>query len=244
MQTEQLNKNIAESLRTLLNCGDDELVLAARDELPKERKELVDALKTLGVYYSQKQISQNCLIPTPEFAFYIPYMKILDNPCISEKYDFYCERKEAYQEEQKQKKIDRLQELINSRWQRFQNESSKEGISLAASKQSGDERLRSSGHGGPCIFKFTSQDRTAHGLTLVIRRSRENIDFIVKGTHQQVNHITSLKINGKSIRLEEGCGEMAVDELVSVYLPIYVVDDEGNQMEMSIVLDENGNQLE
>jgi hypothetical protein len=101
MQIEQLNENIAKSLRIILNCADDDLVRAARDELSEGKKDLLDALDVLGVYYHQKRSSRNNLIPTPEFAFYGPYMKILDKPEISEKYDYYCEEKRVYEKTMK-----------------------------------------------------------------------------------------------------------------------------------------------
>lgn len=236
-QTEQLNENIAKSLKILIECEDDELVQAAHNELPEERKDLLEALDVLGAYYNQRRSSRNNLIPTLEFAFYGPYAEILDNPAISEKYDYYHEEKQIY--------ATKIQDMVNRRWKAFIQPITTEGeMKLAASKQSGDERLRNAGHGGTCFFQFTSQEEDAHGLTLMIRRANDKIRFILIGNYEQIEHIKSLTFHGKSVMMEEGVGTIGIADVISEYFPLFIIDDEGKQIEMNVVLDENGKQIE
>lgn len=246
MQIEQLNDNIAKSLRILIDCADDDLVRAARDELSEEKKDLLDALDVLGVYYRQRRGSWGNLIPTPEFAFYGPYMKILDKPEISEKYDYYREEKRIYEKEQKtsreQKTSMNIQDIMNRRWREFiQPVEAEEGMRLAASRQSGDDRLRNSGQGGRlfCTCTFTRKGQVVQGLTMKIRRVRNMVRFLLTGNAEQKNHITSLNIDGQSILMENGCGKMDMAEISSKLSPLYAIDDEGNIFEMNIVLDDD-----
>jgi hypothetical protein len=113
-------------------------------------------------------------------------------------------------------------------------------ISLAASSQSGNERLRNSGQGGLlfCTCTFTCHGEPVRGLTLVIRRARNFIRFLLMGNSELKNHISSLNINGQSIPMENGYGKIDLADVSSKLSPLYAIDDEGKQLEMNIVLDE------
>lgn len=250
METKHLNENIAKSLRIILDCTDDDLEHAACNELPEEKKNLLDALNVLDVYYRQKRSSRSNLIPSLEFAYYIPYANILDNPEISGKYDYYREEKRIYEKERKitsteVKKSLSLQEMINQRWKEFTQQTENDNeVSLAASGQSGDEILRNSGHGGTCFFQFTSNEKAANGLTVVIRRDNDGISFNLIGDYEQVEHIKLLTFNGKEVTMEDGFGLIDFSEVISDFMPLFVIDDQKNQFEMNVVLDENGNPIE
>ena len=250
METKHLNENIAKSLRIVLDCTDDDLERAACDELPEEKKDLLEALDVLGVYYRQKRSRRSNLIPTLEFAYYIPYADILDSPEIFGKYDYYREEKRIYEKEQKispkgMKISPNLQDIVNSKWKEFIRPSEKEDdVRLAASKQSGDEILRNSGHGGVCFFQFTSNEKAGNGLTVVVRRVNDGLSFILKGDYEQIEHIESITFHDKKVAMEEGFGIIGYSEVLSDFLPLIVIDDQGNRIEMNVVLDENGNPLE
>ena len=247
METKHLNENIAKSLRIILDCTDDDLERAACNELPEEKKDLLDALDVLDVYYRQKRSCRSNLIPSLEFAYYIPYANILDNPEISGKYDYYREEKRIYEKERKissteVKKNLNLQDIINCKWKEFlQLTENDDEVILAASKQSGDEILRNSGHGGTCFFQFTSNEKAANGLTVVVRRDNDGISFNLKGNYEQVEHIKLLTFNGKEVTMEDGFGIIEFSKVISDFMPLFVIDDQKNQIEMNVVLDENGN---
>ena len=249
MEIEQLNENIAKSLRILRDCTDDDLMRAARDELSEDRKDLLDALDVLGVYYRLKRNSRNNLIPIPEFAFYAQYVKVLDNPEISEKYDYYREERRIYEKERKtsaEREIStNIQDIMNQRWKEFIQPIEEDGeMKLAASRQSGDDILRNSGNGAPCCLQLTSQEENANGLTLVIRHVDDELHFILKGDYDQIEHITSLASHGQTVPIEEGFGMISIKDFMSEYFPVYIIDDEGNKIKMNIMLDDNGNPLE
>ena len=244
IQTKQLNKNIADSLRILLNCKDSELIQVARHESLEEKKELLKALDVLGVYYYQKRQFPNSSIPTPEFAFYIPYVDILDDPIISDKYNYFYEEKRIYEEEQEQKTLS-LQEMINQRWKEFTTPQASAQISLAASSQSGDEILRNSGHGGIlfCTCTFVKQGEPVQGLKLTIRRVNNKIRCLLTGNSELKKQITSLNMDGQSIPIENGLGEIDLAEVSSKLSPLYATDNTGKQYEIIIVLDDKNNEI-